>query len=250
MPKAYRVKRYDHVTPAKRRRLLEEKLVPLLDESSNSTVDIQSFLSKGDWLIEYVDYDNPLYLYKVKTYQFKPRLHLYIDHFAEVEHLYRLEGSALSDSTHILLTRTDHLEQLPAQICDIFRAYHEKATNDPIEKVKQLIFTLELGQNIDSKTGQELLRQLETGEVTAERLKAKLNKEYGKNKAVKNTKIRPGRTPAQLVDPNKITGAIPKAALETYIKNNDGQLPTVKEFDKLVARFMNPRSRRRRNTRY
>lgn len=250
MAKAYRIKRYDHVTPAKRRRLLEEKLVPLLDESAENAPTIQTYLNEGDWLIEYAEYGKQFYIYKVKAYHYKPRLHLYIKHFAEAEHIYRLESSYLADDTHILLASTDHLELLPTRIYDFLSNYHDRAVNDPTEKIKQLIFLLELNRNLLNKTGKELLHQLDSGEITADQLKAMLNKQLSGNKAVRGTKIRAAKPSAQLVDPSTITGAIPRTALETYMKNNDGQLPTIKEFEKLVERFMNPRSRRRRNVRF
>jgi len=249
MANVYRIIRYDHVTPAKRRRLLEEKLVPLLTESDESAPNIASSFTKGDWLIEYEDSTGPFYLYKFKEYQYKPRLHMYVKHYAQVDLMYRLESSFLTDDKHEEIYRTSHLEQLPPEVTDQLVRYENTIVYDPDEKIKQLIFLLEVNRNLLNKTGQEFLHQLDTGQITASQLKALLNKNFRKNDSVASTKITPKKKPVELVDPSKIDGAIQRAALEHFTKQHDGQLPTVTQFDELIKKFMNPSSGRRRRTR-
>jgi hypothetical protein len=243
MGKAYRIKRFDHVTTAKRRRLLEEGLVPVLDESPADAPGFKDYFREGDWLVEYRYSNKALYIYKVKAYHHKPHLDLYIKHFIEADIIYKLGSTYLSDDTHILLARANHLEALPPHVFDMFNRYQDKVNTDPDEKIKQLVFLLGIKRNTMGSIGKKVILELENGKLTAAELKGMLNKQLPTNEAVHRSRIKPV---VELVDPSNVTGAISKAALEAYIKTHDGQLPTVKEFDKLTKRFIATGIRRRK----
>lgn len=290
MSRAYRIKRYDHVTAAKRRRLLEEDLVPLSDEPLENTPDIQNYLKEGDWLVDYESFGKSFYVFRFKLYRYEPRLHLYVKHFAETDSVLRIHGSVLSDNSHLALSSAKHLELLPNYIFETLDMHNERAKTDLDEKLKQLITKLKLRRNTLTPLGVQALKGIENGSISKDRLKKILthtdaailksvldqfpdftvsekdqglkNIELGQwelrerllfdledyNK-MKNTE-RPLGTIKKahseiLVDPSKITGAISKAALESYMKQHNGQLPTVKEFEKLTKRFMSPGTRRR-----
>lgn len=246
MRSAYRIKRYEHITPAKRRRLLEEKLVPILDDNRDKVNNIEDFLKEGDWLVEYRDSDRPIYLYKVKSYQHKLRLHLYVKHFIEAEIIYKLEGSYFSEDVQSILASTEHLGILPTHIFNLLEEYHEKAISDPYEKFKQVIFLLQHDRNNLNKIGKELLREVEKEQLAESVIRAKINNLSSKERNINREKKAPAQPVADLVDPTTVTAAIPKAALEAYMKNHNGHLPTVKELENLTKRFMNPGTRRRR----
>jgi hypothetical protein len=242
MCNVYLVKRFNHVTLAKRRRLLEENLVPILDESAENAPYIIDYFKEGDWLVEYRDSDKPLYVYKVKSYCYKPHLHLYVKHFIEAENIYKLDKSYVSADTHILLSRANHLEALPRYVCDMCVSYQDKVNTDPDEKIKHLIFLLELNRNTLNKAGKELLNDLGNGKLTSATLGAISSKRPSPKQTVRRTKI---ISPMELVDPSKIDGAISKAALEAYMQKHGGKFPAVKEFEKLIKRFRTTSGRRR-----
>lgn len=284
MPKAFRVKRYDHVTPAKRMRLLEESLVPILDEPTQDSLDIQNYLQKGDWLIEYNESSELFYLYRVKSYRHEPRLHLYIKHFIKADFIYELESAQLSDDSRTLLTSANHLEVLPVQLFDMADSYNDRINTDLDERFKQLIFKLKLRRNILPAFGRNVLRELEGGRLGHSRFKEaliNLSPDLIKNVREKmpdvtdaeweeklpilysaqwearekalfkfsdvSDKVHEPYPTKEFVDPDEVTGAISKAALETYMKNHDGKLPTVKEFENLTKRFTSSGTRRRRH---
>lgn len=278
MPRAFRVKRYDHVTPAKRRRLLEESLIPILDETTNELLDIQNYLQNGDWLIEYNESNEPFYLYRVKSYQHEPHLHLYVKHYIKADFIYKLESTQLSDTQHSLLASADHLDALPVELLDMANSYNDSIITDYDERFKQLIFKLQLRRNILPTFGRNVLRELENGEMAHNRFKDALihsspeiikivrdsmpevtdaeweeklpalhnaqweNREKALFKFTDvNTKTHKPSPTIDYVDPNKVTGAISKAALDTYIKKHDGRLPTVKEFERITKSFRSAR---------
>lgn len=293
MGKAYRIKRYDHVTPAKRRRLLEEDLVPILDQPAENAPDVRHLLSEGDWLVEYRDKTKPIYIYKVKTYRYKPHLHLYVKHYAESNNVYQLGSEYFSDNTHLLLSEAKHLESLPEYLYDAADNYYSQLDSNLDERVKQLILKLKRKRNILTPFGRDILTELENGRLTFERFKQAISyvspniidavrqdfpeytdaewtethiprlkvmqweyreknmfdiQSYNKVMVKKRSKTTTPVPPlVEYVDPSKITGAISKAALESYMKQHNGQLPTVKEFEKLTKRFMTPGTRLRRS---
>ena len=246
MSHAYRIKRYEHVTPAKRQRLLEEKLIPILDESSESQTDIKDYLHKGDWLVEYRDEDSHLYLYEVNRYQYKPHLHLYIKHYIQAATIYRLDSSSVPLDIRTSLSDAHHLELLPDSVLKMCVDYAASTNYDPDEEIKHLIFMLELNRNIIGSLGKQLLHDLDSGAITPGELKGILNRKMHSNQIVRNSKIGPSRKPADLIDPGTITGAIDKAALDAYMNRHKGQLPTKTEFEKYKKTFMSGGARRRR----
>lgn len=166
MSEAYRVTRYHHVTPAKHRRLLLDNLVPLLDKfaevkllhediedimmskdarSLNITdfdayesqiLTIQS-ITKGDWLIEYKDENNPIYLYKIERYQFEPRIHLHIKHFARIEHIFKIQSTIIPVEALKLIADAGHLATLPLSISNMLEKYEALAHARNLKKQQQ-----------------------------------------------------------------------------------------------------------------
>lgn len=290
MPNAYRTKRFNIVSNTKRRRLLEENLVPILNESDSLAENIQNYLKEGDWLIEYIDYESPLYIFRVKAYRHEPRLHLYIKHFIQADLVYELSATHLPDETKTLLAKSEHLEALPKQTYEILDDYAKRMESDLDERLKQLIIKLKLLRNTLTPLGRDILLQLENGKMSETRLKEVLihsppdftnnvrnslpdmseteweemlsnidvlqweNREKAIfnledfNKMMNRNRNGPAnieKPEEELVDPSKITGAISKAALETYTIKHNGKLPTLKEFEKLTKQFITTRRRRR-----
>lgn len=168
MSEAYRVMSFHHVTPSKRRRMLEEGLLPLLDNFSNvdllsETIDdimshqdalkmnvdefdyyensiltVQAMI-KGDWLVEYYGRQNPLYLHKLDGYRHDTRVHLYVKHFAHVAHSFKVRPEALSDKGHEILESTIHLETLPLSFAKMLERFEEMVTKRDEKRTKDQV---------------------------------------------------------------------------------------------------------------
>jgi hypothetical protein len=165
MSEAYRVMTFHHVTPSKRRRLLDDKLIPILDrfEEFNllehsiddimlspyaQTLNIGEYditeeqiltiqaMVKGDWLVEYYGTKRPIYLHKIDGYSHNRRAHLYIKHFAHIAHTFKVESSIFSEKDHETLAAASHLETMPLSFANMLEQYEElvKARD---EKIKQ-----------------------------------------------------------------------------------------------------------------
>lgn len=170
MSEAYRVMNYHHVTSSKRKRLLEEGLVPILDYFANvhllqESIDdimfhedalrmkveefdayedriltIQSML-KGDWLVEYVSRDQPIRIHKLDGYRHNTKVHLYVKHFAHVAHSFSIKPNALSETGYAILESAAHLETLPLSFSKSLDKYEllvkqreEKKSQDEIKR--------------------------------------------------------------------------------------------------------------------
>lgn len=180
MSEAYRVVRFHHVTPGKRRRLLEDNLIPLIDRFENNnllkdsiddimlssyaqTLNIDEYdiaeeqiltiqaMIKGDWLVEYYGTKRPIYLHKIDGYSHNHRAHLYIKHFANIAHTFRVEPGIFSKNDHEILAAASHLETMPLSFATMLEQYEElvKARDD-----KSKIESIELAK-IESKRVKE-----------------------------------------------------------------------------------------------
>jgi hypothetical protein len=152
MSEAYRIKKFHHITEAKHKRLREENLVPLLARLSSShivTDEIDDLLAseeamslhidefdsleehictiqnllEGDWLIDFNEYNQYLYLMKFKKYSYQAHKHLYIKHFGQVSHVFKVGIDELSDDVLTPLIKADHLQTLPLIVSNILDRY-------------------------------------------------------------------------------------------------------------------------------
>lgn len=152
MSEAYRIKRFHHVTQAKQKRLRDEKLVPLMaqfpftrvmseevddllstDEAMALKMDeidalegqlytIQNLID-GDWLIDYVNSEQPAYIMKFERYSYHQHRHLYIKHFAHVSHIFKVKSRDMPEEVLEPLTSARHLQTLPLSVSSMFDKY-------------------------------------------------------------------------------------------------------------------------------
>lgn len=169
--RSFRIRRYAHVSPSKYRRLLEESLIPILDDSIHKLPDIQNYLSEGDWLVEFAGLEAPVKCYRFKQYRHKPHLHLYIKHYAEADVAFELDITGLSGEALKLLELADHLEILPPEISDRLIEYNESLSVDLDEKMKQLVHKLKTKRNVLTPLGKMTLTEIENGSLSLEKLK-------------------------------------------------------------------------------
>lgn len=154
MTEAYRIRRYHHVTDAKHARLREEHLLPLLERLSDHdivTEDIDDLMLTdeamglhmddidtleeqlniiqnilpGDWLIDISEDGDTVYLGKYNGYVHHPHRHLFIKHFAEASHIYKVALSELPEEVTAHITNAEHLETLPLSVSSALDALEQ-----------------------------------------------------------------------------------------------------------------------------
>lgn len=152
MSEAYRIKRFHHVTGAKQKRLRDEKLVPLIAHLPDERVmsdDVDDLLStneamalkmdevdalekqlytiqnllEGDWFIDFIDSAQPAYIMKFKRYAHLQHKHLYVKHFGQVNHIFKVMPLDMPKEVLIPLSSAKHLETLPLSVSNMLDKY-------------------------------------------------------------------------------------------------------------------------------
>lgn len=116
MGRAYRIKRYDHVSQSRQANLREQRLVPINDgyaDNSISNIKVEFYIpQEGDWLIEFFDATNQFYLMKVKKYIFLPHKLLYAKHFCKISYSFLVDLQDTSPLFKKEILDKDHLVAL------------------------------------------------------------------------------------------------------------------------------------------
>lgn len=166
MSEAYRIKKFHHVTGAKQKRLRDEKLVPLIARLpfahviSDSVDDMLSTkeamalkmdeidlleeqlyvtqnLLEGDWLIDYINSEQPAYIMKFERYGYHQHRHLYIKHFGHVSHVFKVKPNDMPEEVLEPLASAGHLGTLPLSVSNMLDKYEVLALAQAQQEQKE-----------------------------------------------------------------------------------------------------------------